>query len=107
MLTLTTRFMPIFAIGGSSGTTLMVKPKEAPDRRCEHVAIAEEMVGVSYPLETAQRAMAVWGTYKDFRKRVAYVLTDDPALAIQMVKELGYFGLEWEAELVTLLPHAA
>jgi hypothetical protein len=48
--------------------------------------------------------MAVGATYKNFRKLVAYVLTDDAALAIQMVKQMGYFGLEWEADLVTLLP---
>jgi hypothetical protein len=48
--------------------------------------------------------MAVKATYKNFRKLVAYVLTDDAALAIQMVKQLGYSGLEWEADLVTLPP---
>jgi hypothetical protein len=49
-------------------------------------------------------AVAVQATYKDFRKLVAYVLTNDPALAIKVVKQMGYFGLQWEAELVTLLP---
>jgi hypothetical protein len=51
-------------------------------------------------------AMAVWATHNHFRKLVAYVLTDDAALAIQTVKQMGYLGLKWEAELVTLLPWA-
>ena len=48
--------------------------------------------------------MAVWGIYKGFRHLVAYVLTDNAGLAIDTVKQKGYSGLEWEAELVTLLP---
>jgi hypothetical protein len=60
--------------------------------------------GSAAGLPAPQIAVAVQATYKDFRKLVAYVLTDDAALAIQMVKQMGYFGLEWEAELVTLLP---
>lgn len=48
--------------------------------------------------------MAVWATYKNFRKLVAYVLTDDAALAIQIVQQMGYFGLSWEAESLTLPP---
>jgi hypothetical protein len=60
--------------------------------------------GISIPPSAPQLAMAVKATYKNFRKLVAYVLTDDAALAIQMVKQLGYSGLEWEADLVTLPP---
>jgi hypothetical protein len=43
-------------------------------------------------------------TYKDFHKLIAYVMTDDPALAINVVRRMGYFGLTLEADLVTLLP---
>lgn len=60
--------------------------------------------GSAAGLPAPQIAVAVQATYKDFRKLVAYVLTDDAALALQMVKQMGYFGLQWEAELVTLLP---
>jgi hypothetical protein len=74
----------------------MAKPKQALDREGERI----DCCVVVAP----QLAMAVRATYKNFRKLVAYVLTDDAALAIQMAKQMGYFGLEWEAELVTLLP---
>jgi hypothetical protein len=80
----------------------MAKPKEALGRESELIAGCMERTGVSIRPPAPQIAIAVWGTYKDFRKLVAYVLTDDAALAIQKVKEMGYFGLEWEAELVTL-----
>jgi hypothetical protein len=60
--------------------------------------------GSAAGLPAPQIAVAVQATYKDFRKLVAYVLTDDPALAIKVVKQMGYFGLEWEADLVTLPP---
>jgi hypothetical protein len=49
-------------------------------------------------------AMAVWATYGNFRKLVVYVLTSDAAQAVQTVKQLGYLGLNWEVELVTLPP---
>jgi hypothetical protein len=81
----------------------MAKPKKALD----HTAECSPKVGVaglSIPVSAPQSAMAVWGTYKDFRHLVAYVLTDEAGLAIETVKQQGYFGLEWEAELVTLLP---
>jgi hypothetical protein len=51
-----------------------------------------------------QLAMAVWATYGNFRKLVAYVLTSDATQAVQTVKQLGYLGLNWEVELVTLPP---
>jgi len=81
----------------------MTRPKEALDHsaeRCTSVGVA----GLSIPTSAPQTAMAVWGTYKDFRQLVGYVLTDDAGLAIQTVKQKGYYGLDWEAELVTLLP---
>ena len=60
--------------------------------------------GSAAGLPAPQVAMAVRATYKDFHKLIAYVLTDDPDVAIKVVKQMGYFGVEWEAELVTLLP---
>ena len=54
-------------------------------------------------LPAPQVAMAVRATYKDFHKLIAYVLTDDPAVAIKVVTQMGYFGLKLEADLVTLL----
>jgi len=83
------------------GTGVMAKPKEALDHRDERGCVD---AGMSMPPSSPQQAMAVWGTYKDFRHLVAYVLTDEAELAIQTVKHMGYVGLEWEAELVTLLP---
>jgi len=79
----------------------MAKPKEALDHTAER---SYSVAGLSIPISAPQIAMAVWGIYKDFRHLVAYVLTDNVGLAIDTVKQKGYFGLEWEAELVTLLP---
>jgi hypothetical protein len=80
----------------------MAKPKEALDR--ERIHNGSDVAGASVPLAGPQQAMAVWATYKDFRRLVAYVITDDALLAIRTVKQMGYVGLEWEAALVTLLP---
>ena len=62
--------------------------------------------GSAAGLPAPQVAMAVRATYKDFHKLIAYVLTDDPAVAIKVVKQMGYFGLTLEPALVTLLPRA-
>jgi hypothetical protein len=80
----------------------MTKPKEAPDQRTglDPPGMAE----VFDPPPIPQLAMAVWATYKDFRHLLGYVLTEDAQLAIQTVKQMGYFGLDLEAKLVTLLP---
>lgn len=82
----------------------MAKPKQALDSGRERIDCCVGVAGTSIPPSAPQLAVAVRATYKNFRKLVAYVLTDDAALAIQMVKQMGYFGLEWEADLVTLLP---
>jgi hypothetical protein len=81
----------------------MTKAKQTLDRVSAYIDCCGGVAGVSIPPVAPQLATAVRATYKSFRKLVAYVLTDDAGLAIQTVKELGYFGLEWEAELVTLL----
>jgi hypothetical protein len=81
----------------------MAKPKKALDHTPEY-SHSVGVTGLSIPISAPQFAMAVWGTYKDYRHLVAYVLTDEAGLAIETVKQQGYFGLEWEAELVTLLP---
>ena len=83
---------------------VMARPKDALDRRDERIHGYVEMAEVPMPPSSPQQAVAVWGTYKGFRYLVAYVLTDEVELAIQTVKHMGYMGLEWEAELVTLLP---
>ena len=80
----------------------MAKATEALDytgERCTSVGATE----LSIPA-APQTATAVWGRYKNFRQLVAYVLTEDMELAVQTVKEKGYCGLDWETELVTLLP---
>lgn len=82
----------------------MARPKQTLDRRGERMDCRVGVSGMSIPPSAPQLAMAVRATYKNFRKLVAYVLTDDAALAIRMVKQMGYFGLEWEVELLTLLP---
>ena len=78
----------------------MTKPKEALDQRVDRFDAPE----VAAPPPTPQLAMAVWATYKDFRHLLGYVLTEDAQLAIHVIKQMGYFGLDWEAKLVTLLP---
>ena len=82
----------------------MAKPKQTLDSGKERTDCCVGVAGTSIPRSAPQLAMAVRATYKNFRKLVAYVLTDDVAVAIQIVKQMGYFGLEWDAELVTLLP---
>ena len=81
----------------------MAKPKEALDHTAERF-YSVGVAGLSIPISAPQIAMAVWGIYKGFRHLVAYVLTDNAGLAIDTVKQKGYSGLEWEAELVTLHP---
>lgn len=81
----------------------MAKPKKALDHTGE-CSYSVGAAGLSVSISAPQFAVAVWGAYKDFRHLVAYVLTDEAGLAIETVKQQGYFGLQWEAELVTLLP---
>jgi hypothetical protein len=50
-------------------------------------------------LRVPQTAVTVRAPYKDFRKLVAYVLADDPALDIKVVQQMGYFGLKLKAGL--------
>jgi len=85
-------------------TGFMARPKQTLDSGRERIDCRVGVAEISIPPSAPQLAMAVRATYKNFGKLVAYVLTDDPALAIQIVKQMGYFGLKWETELVTLLP---
>jgi hypothetical protein len=68
----------------------MAKPKEAPDRRGVRTPISVETVGVSFFTTGSTTSDGRMGNVQDFRKLVVYVLTEDPARAIQMVKEMGY-----------------